>query len=895
MATRDYSSIYGIKDFILNDIAPSYFNVDDISQLNVGLFGMLTDITSTTTQDNFNVTARYITELLPGKAVLPEFIYAEAANYGINDIFANCASCKAMLFIKEEDILTNGTVDGDYINYYIDSDMKVYIEDIVFTIPYDIKIRAKLYNGQYNYNCTYDNTKLNNSISPLNYPYIKYVKTHISNERATYLALQVDLYQYNREIVTETFVTNNTLNIPYIDVPFEDNLCNFEVIYKTPDGSQSSQLQKLLDNNPATSKPFCYYKLIDEHTLRISFTTNDIYFVPEYKSELDIYIYQCKGDLGNFPVYTGDNINVEGYSDNELLNYNNSVPLFCSMVSDAKGGKTAYTVDELARLTWEATLSLYSRTTEPDLNRYFSSYTAIHNTEATFIKTRDDFATREYACYSKIKDGDTIFPTNTLNLDIHFSNIGGYDQKQNRYLIEPGRKIVYKEGSDDTAIMLPDESSKNDIEYTTICLMSIDINPNNISYYLNSIDKNVNTYYDYINDTALFQFVVKQFHIKRNAIKGEMYYDINISLLPSDSNMLNTTVYQDDYSGDIDTTTPIDPSESTENDPNILNVKKISVYLYMPNAIGYYIKLDYIESESSNETGYVFNCKLNTEDIMTGDTVDITNLISCLDDQANGCSVDMEHPQFSVLVFYEETDSDNNGNHDYSLKIEDTADKTLCNTFTPDNTDYYLIRPLTLFKSSLDFNQCDEDPQFYMNITGVPLFSRNFLMLDDSHMTTALEKITSEHDFISDTLDVLHALFEIHIKLFNTYGKSKTFTTDSGEPLNRTYCDINMAIKLNTGIDESCLSNIKITIKNFIETLNNNESGVNSISISQLIKTLHNTYPEEIDAIVFKSFNGYDSSVQLITMDKDLSSSDFMNTIPEFLTINVEDITLTTI
>ena len=104
-----------------------------------------------------------------------------------------------------------------------------------------------------------------------------------------------------------------------------------------------------------------------------------------------------------------------------------------------------------------------------------------------------------------------------------------------------------------------------------------------------------------------------------------------------------------------------------------------------------------------------------------------------------------------------------------------------------------------------------------------------------------------------------------------------------------------MAIKINTGIDESCLSNIKITMKNFIETLNNNESGVNSISISQLIKTLHNTYPEEIDAIVFKSFNGYDSSVQLITMDKDLSSSDFMNTIPEFLTINVEDITLTTI
>ena len=894
MATRDYSSIYGIKDFILNDIAPSYFNVDDISQLNVGLFGMLTDIASTTTQDNFNVTARYITELLPGKSVLPEFIYAEASNYGINDIFANCSSCKAMLFIKEEDILNNGSVDGDYINYYIDSDMKVYIDDVIFTIPYDIKIRAKLYNGQYNYNCTYDNTKLNNSLTPLDYPYIKYVKTHITNEKAVYLALQVDLFQYNREVVTETIVTNNTLNIPYIDVPFEDNLCNFEVIYKTPDGSQTSQLQKLLDNNPATSKPFCYYKLIDEHTLRISFTTNDIYFVPEYKSELDIYLYQCKGDLGNFSVYTGDNIHVEGYSNNETLSYNTSVPMFCTMVSDAEGGKTAYTVDELARLTWEATLSVYSRTTESDLNRYFSSYTAIHDTEATFIKTRDDYATREYACYSKIKDGNTIFPTNTLNMDIYFDDIGGFQQNKNRYLIEPGRRIVYKDDSDDTAIIISDEAPTNPIEYTTICLMSIDLNPNNISYYLNSIDKNVNTYYDYINDSALFQFIIKQFHIKRNAIKGEMSYDIKITLLPSDSNMLNSTVYQDDYSGDIyqDDTASDTPQEE---DPNTLNVKNISVYLYLNNAIGYYIKLDYIESESSSETGYVFNCKLDTQDIMTGETVEISNLLSCLDDKANGCSVDMEHPYFSILVFYKEFESDNNGNHDYALKIRDTANTTLCNTFNPDSNDYYLIRPLTLFKSSLDFNQCEEEPEFYMNITGVPLFSRNFLLLDDNHMSTALEKITSEHDFISDTLSILHALFEIHIKLFNTYGKSKTFTTDSGEPLNRTYCDINMGIKLNTGIDESCLSNIKITIKDFIETLNNNESGVNSISISQLIKTLHNTYTEEIDAIVFKSFNGYDSSVQLITMNKDLASSEFMNTIPEFLTINVEDITLTTI
>lgn len=1097
MADRDYSSIYNIKDFILNDIAPSYFDIPDISLLNVGLFGMVTDIGATTTQDNFNVTGRYITELLPGKSVLPEFIYAEAANYGLNNLFSTCASCQAMLFIKESNIIDNGKKDGDYIDYYIDSNMKVYIDNVIFSIPYDIKIRARYYNGSYNYNCAYDTSWLKNSIMSVNYPYIKYIKTKATDENATYIGLRITLLQYDRQVITENLITNNTLNIPFIDVPFDDTLCNFEVIYTPSSGAESKQLLKLQDNEPATSTPFCYYSMLDEHTLRISFTTNDIYFVPEYKSELTIYTYSTKGEAGNFPQYTGTNIYVEGSTSRADIDYNNSVPLFCTMITDSMNGKSSYTLEELNALTWEKKLSLNSRTTDVDLDRYFKNYTATHDTEAIFIKTRDDFATREFACYTKIKDDTNILPTNTLNLDISFDDIGGYKGTTGKkYIIEPGQRIIYKPGSDDTAIIqnnsplswnvennkivtdlikidgndikikintLPnmpihytvyvyDKSGErtttddyywltpaidgtftysstdgyikivakyknmditennvsilkecfniaDTIEYTSLALMSIEVEPNTIVYYLNSIDKNVDAYYEYINDESTYQFVIKSFHISRNAIKGDMSYIIKATILPADANMLESTVYIDDYSGDIADLGGNTESENSE----ALFISKLKLYLYAKTAKGHYLEMTHVPEESSSTTGYVFSCKLDTNDIITDEKVEITNMISCDTGEENGCSLDITNPELSILVYYKETEQSNDykwskgsitsplennimstnyipikdttkvtitvpededihyylyfydtemklvsylstywsavamsdifrkkhtgylrlmarfhndrnlteidieklsncftvetmavtGNS-YITQIPQTADCTLCNTFIPNSEEYWLLYPLSLFRSTVIFNDSARyTDRSDMTITKVPLFSLPYLMSDDKNITLALNKISSQHEYIEAALDTLIANFEIHMGLFNTYGKSKIFTTDTGALLNRTYCTIKMGIKLNDGILENCLDNIKTTIKEYIENLNNSSTSINSISISQLIHILHTTYSNEIDAIVFKSINGYGSNIQLISMTKDLSSSKNIDVIPEFLTINVDDIELT--
>ena len=86
--TRDYSSIYSIKDFTIKEIAPKYFPMDDISTLNVGLFGYVTDLISGISEDLFNTVSTYSQEIFPNKAQLPENIYSYAAFYEIDDLFS---------------------------------------------------------------------------------------------------------------------------------------------------------------------------------------------------------------------------------------------------------------------------------------------------------------------------------------------------------------------------------------------------------------------------------------------------------------------------------------------------------------------------------------------------------------------------------------------------------------------------------------------------------------------------------------------------------------------------------------------------------------------------------------------------------------------------------------
>lgn len=1079
---RDYTTIAGVKDFVANDIAPKYFpDIDQMSKLNVGLFGMVVDVESTGLFDTMQVASRYITEIIPGKSQLPEFIYAQANNFGITNLFSKCAHCEGMLMVKEEDVLRHGTINTSGISeYVISSDSVIYIDEVPFSIPYDIRIRSINIDGAYNHHCVYDQTVKNSVIDSI-LPYAQCVKTHVANESQTYLAITVDLYQYLKITQEENITTNNLLNIPFIDVPYSDQLCNFEAFYKGPNDTEYTQLDKLLETSPSQTRPFLYYKLVDEDNYRVSFANDDRYFVPEYNSELKIVTFETLGKNGNFSAYTGDNVYVSSADPN--------VPLHCVMISSSQGGDDALSLEEVRRLTWEKQLTVNSYTTDSDLNTFFSlTETPSGTTKSYFIKIRDDFTTRIIACYTRLRNEMNIFPTNTLDAVINVSDIDDNYASDFKFIVNAGARFIYESyngqqiindtaistetssvtdedtleiANDDntinaivpisnilenepsvilsisTAEKIPDEvvvdtgcratsynialSGVNDvliesvrfklyigkdlndvklwygekeieyesynrftgflifattdmgqysivnriisnteckivssdaeppedgIEYTNIALMSLRTSPaNTISYYMNSIDKNIIVTYDYLNNDAIHQFIVKTLNVKRNAVAGESSYKFTMTLLPSD---LTISTQIDDSTG-LDAT---GNAFSIINDEDKVTAQfdptAIKAFIYIPrsNSNAHYQELVY-DAEASSNQGYIFTGILETDDMVDDANIQLINVPYTGDTLSGFCPISMQNPDLKFMVFYNEGVPVTNT---YENILPGVNGMRLCNYYRARENDLYFAYPMSLMESTLSYKEIvrpDDCEEFDSNkeyaigdkvyiisddgselryecldagqygyldenhwkpivtysfyVKNVPLFGRKFLS-DENNMSEALDRLSTHYNRLQDILVDMTANFSIALRFFNTYGHSSIFSISNGlgdsVTLNRTNCDIWLSIKFFDNSNYlSVIENIKYTIKTYIESISDTDdttpSSINKVNMSNLIKKLHDTYPNEIDYIIFNSFNGYDSSYQNIDMVMDLTLPENSRCIPEFLTLSMEDIKIT--
>ena len=338
------------------------------------------------------------------------------------------------------------------------------------------------------------------------------------------------------------------------------------------------------------------------------------------------------------------------------MDYNNKVALFCLITSDSTGGEASYTLDELNTLTWEKQLSLDSHTTDEDLNRYFSSYTSVHGTTAYFIKTRDDFATREFACYVKLVNDSTIFPTNTLNVDIDLNKLPTYDPDSKKYIIQPGTRFGFKNEESSLCEILTDDDHR-DIEYTSIALISVEMEPNSVGYYMNSIDKVIPTNYTYTNDNALYQFVINSMEISRDAVIGDMSYKVSVTILPADMSAFQNTLYDDDYSGDIvmdEDTDETEVQEETETEETGVNIEKIRMYMLVDAGADHYMELKLNSELSSSDTGFIFQADIETDDIINDGTIQLLGLTSVSSQEIETFSVSMDNPGIKLLVFYDE-------------------------------------------------------------------------------------------------------------------------------------------------------------------------------------------------------------------------------------------------
>lgn len=884
---RDYSSIYNIENFIVNDVAPKFFpNLDSVSMSNVGLFGMITHISSTVIEDAFNVTARYLNEAILSRATLPDFIYAHAASYGVKDIFGTPSKAPMILALKESDVLQYSKVVSRHREFRIDADMKIYVDsnDLIFSIPYDIVIRSSEFKGEYSHIAIYDRNHRNDLVQSMSSPYIRMIKERIQGDM--WLALQVDVYQYERKRVVEPIVTNNILNIAFIDVPFENKLANFELFYEAPDSPELVQLEKQMDTDTAKTTPFVYYKMLDDNTVRFSFANDDRYFLPAYNSKIHIYIYETQGKLGDFDWKVEElSASPVPSTEDESIAYNRNLFVDGQILGKSVGGRDQLTLEEIKAIALERQITIDSYTTERDLNLHFLNTLAIDKLTAIFVKHRDDPAGREYGCFTRIGDGTDIFPTNTLDLRLQTIQCDDRFDNLHQFILKPGARLGYADDKTlNTLVVLNDRAPEQAIEYRTMNLMVIGLKSNNVRSYMNSLDNDVLLNYDYMNADSPFNFMVGGCHIHRNALKGESEYRITLNVARVDGILRAET-------GEMEDQATMDPS-------------KVKVLMTFNTTIGHYIEFKQVNYDEEQSL-FQYEGVIATNDMITeprsGNNEDdckisITNLLVRKTAEEDSRTIEIVNPDVMFSVFYDYGGAIAQQGHQFS-DIAIVESFTLCNTYSPVEDEFYFAYPMSLMRCHVLFQDEPQSADGYsFLIKQVPVVGKYFLD-EDENAAQVFNAITYQHRLLIDVLPKLTESFTIIMKFYNTYGRARLFkvldSKTNEHDLNHVNCKVWLKVKFFDGvIEEDYIPEVQKFTKKYLESVNTIDDGLNEFHVSILLQKLHEEY-EQIDYILFDSVNEYDSSYQTILSREKINESTAPTVVPEYLTIYAKDVIVT--
>jgi hypothetical protein len=495
---RSYIDGGAVKEFVKDKLVPSFFPDIDVSLRTVGMVGMTSELVSNIAEDGFNMASVLYRETFPNRAELPESIYSHASIFQLANSFASASICSFLMVLEEEAIINGGEYDKDsgFYYFYIDKNTTVYIEDTPYVLDYPIQIKYVvkrtekgldyIFTSQYIIDSTFKN-----SISSIIDPYIK-----IRRSNNGYLALEVSMHQCQRVEVYESIITNAAINMPVVDVRYDGILAGFDVFYKTPEeDNYTTQMTKLLVYSQPITTPFCYYQKYDDNVVRLTFNSNDTYFMPEFNSELKIVLYITEGEKANFDVYNGNEITI--VPDTSEHDYDFTFIMGAKPLSASVGGKDEPSIEELQALTVEAYRTANALTTDADLAQFFNNYQYRYgNAWVRFIKRRNDVYERIFGSYIVMKRDEYIFKTNTLNINMNLSDMT--NSENNIYIIEPGTLFVYESDESNSLTFYRDQEKFS--RYYQEYLEAVE--NGTIPYITENVD--VSEIPDYLNRPASF-------------------------------------------------------------------------------------------------------------------------------------------------------------------------------------------------------------------------------------------------------------------------------------------------------------------------------------------------------------------------------------------------------
>lgn len=911
---RNYSSIYNMKDFAIKEVAPKYFSNHDINEFNLGLLGYTTELIGTVTEDSFNTVSAYTNEIFPNLAVMPESIFNYSALFNMSGDIGTPAKTTIYLFVSEEDIIRYGTRQGllNSWDFYLDSDMVIDIEGVRFKPDYDIRINRKrdeTNTGKYIYTASYYRFKYGgaytNTISDITNDYIK--SRIIRYQNVNYLQLEIIAHQVDKYYMNENIINSDIINLPTYSIEYDGILGNFEVFYRAPNDTSFIQLKKqLLGSGGDKTSKFCYYKIVDDNKLEISFSSRDGYFHPEYNSEINIEYYTTTGSAGNFEAYTGTTIAV--YPESTQYTYNNSIFLFAIPMTSASGGDDPLTIEELRTKVVERFSTVNSFSNENDLMLYFSGINASRESKIYFIKKRDDIFERLFSAFSILKNKDNvIYSTNTLNAKLRYGYNNPDDTDIHNDTIKPGTKFVYNDNlTSDTIrpVHLNEEVNDTEFVYINPFLMKIFHNPLSIGYYLNSVDDEYVLDHEKTNSDSIIQFICGSLSVYRNAISDENYKisikTIATSELPIPMIIPDLSIYANRYT--------ITETEDGRHSLTLLNIDG-SILLQMPDA-----KITY--NSEGTPISAVTNI-IKTKFTITKDNADVKDYYMELD-------VNNSDPALGLYTFTTEiptTDTiTSNIDMDYFtipglegtlipikdviVKISTEYNNIETNTYISKTNPITFVKPLGVMHSVATYvadevGDYDEVLESSMMINSLPLVSASLINNPDEYMNF-ITLISQQHEDLQAISKLETNNYSIDLKFYNTYGRSKNFRIGNADAplIDRVNIKLHFDIHPVFGTDINVLiRELKVFIKSYVENLNSGTT--NSIYISNLIREIETNF-KEIEYLRFKGINEYKSiDTQTITNHTvdltKLTRDERIAYVPEYLTLALDDIMLTII
>lgn len=904
------TDIYKINQFV-DSVKAKYIDIPE-DTLVLGVYGYLSAIISNALENSAVMSSEYSNEAIPTKAKFERNIISHALSLGINKIFAVPASMDILINLPESKILNNLIPDPDIEiidgvaeknTFIIDKDFEFNIgedQQYPFHLDYDIKVkRNKLPNGTYVYNAVYETDGWINNMVKLNNPYLPAIG-RVNVEGDSMISIKTTLRQYTHSQIYKKIIVNNPLETKILNFSFEDQIVFFYVdVIETDSVSGKSTTHHLLPiydgiyNETTATQEYINFLFLDEKNIRLKFN-RDVY-QPRQNAEVIIHVITTLGSVCNFTM-SNNWYQVAPFTSTRF-SYDNLYYMI-QAVSDSMNGQDKLSVEQLKTVIPQEAISRGSISTYTDLNNAFNAIQT-PDIKMYFLRKIHNQIERLYYAYLLLRDSDgNIVPTNTATVKFQRSQFSSTNKYN--FSLKPGAPIYYD--PDEGTISCLGETTKDlDIDkydrlsflYTCPYLLVVNKSPFFVSYFMTIINYTRELYFVDINDKSLLQFITLNFNFHRDFYPteddGEITSDPDYIENDNDVYHLQMNLTQN-INTDYDLITYTD---SGAIDQCLVDVYCV-IYKNKPDGTEYaykYLKAKLYQFDEGTST-FTFEFKFKTNDTIShqGNYLYITKGLKNIKtgvESETYISQNVQAKFFITAKFdkeYGRTYKINNVTYNLDDLIPGLDGYTLTNVYSSGEQGIDIFYDYSDMSSSyIEILRDESTKNNDYRIHKVPLIRLSY-MNSENRWISLNKMIDRRRRYIQEVLLLLEDSFGIDYKFYNTYGPSLMYNINNEENIDRINLSLKFEIKFVSNSETVLLDDITLSIKDYIEDLNN----ITDLHMPNLITYITNVYRDHLVYIKFIRLNSYESLYQSIYKSPKFTDNYFVETqtVPEFINVN---------